>query len=81
MKDDIILIILDLTMPIMTGKETFGKIRLISEEVPVIISSGYNEIEVVDKFRGRSNVSFLQKPYSLSSFNNAILKQLSKNSE
>lgn len=81
MKDDIVLIILDLTMPIMTGKETLSKIRLISEDIPVIISSGYNEIEVVDKFRGRSNISFLQKPYSLSDFKSAIINHLSKNSE
>jgi PAS domain S-box-containing protein len=64
-RDDIILIILDLTMPFMTGNEVLEKIRLISNEVPIIMSSGYNETEVAYLFKDSPNVSFLQKPYTL----------------
>jgi FixJ family two-component response regulator len=52
-------------MPFMTGNEVLEKIRLISNEVPIIMSSGYNETEVAYLFKDSPNVSFLQKPYTL----------------
>ena len=78
LENDIILVILDLTMPIMSGKETLSKIRQINPDKPVIISSGYNEIEVIEMFRGRKNIDFLQKPYSLSKLKSKILECLDK---
>ena len=77
-KNDILLIILDLTMPFMTGKETLSKIRQISPNIPVIISSGYNKIEVIEMFKGRSNIDFLQKPYSISLLKETIIKSLNQ---
>jgi two-component system cell cycle sensor histidine kinase/response regulator CckA len=40
-------VVLDLTMPSMSGEETFRQLRAIRSDVRVIRSSGYNEVEAV----------------------------------
>ncbi len=44
--NNIDLVILDLTMPIMSGGETLAEIKKINSDLPVIISSGYSEDEL-----------------------------------
>jgi CheY-like chemotaxis protein len=63
---DIAFVILDLTMPHMDGEECFRELRQLQPDVKVIISSGYNEQEVTQKFVGRGLAGFIQKPYKLS---------------
>jgi signal transduction histidine kinase/CheY-like chemotaxis protein len=57
-------VLLDLTMPGIGGEETLRQIQAIRPEVKVILSSGYNEAEVVRKFTGKGLAGFLQKPYT-----------------
>jgi len=61
--DAIRCVILDLTMPHMDGEEAFREIRRIRPDLPVVLSSGYNEQDVVGRFAGKSLAGFLQKPY------------------
>ena len=62
--DRLAIVILDMTMPVMNGEQAFGQMRLIDPDVPVILSSGYNEAELVERFRGKGLAGFLQKPYN-----------------
>jgi FixJ family two-component response regulator len=39
--------------------------RAVRADTPVILSSGYNEVEATHRLVGRGNVDFLQKPYSV----------------
>jgi signal transduction histidine kinase len=57
-------VLLDLTMPDIGGEETLRRIQAIRPEVKVILSSGFNEVEVVRKFAGKGLAGFLQKPYT-----------------
>jgi signal transduction histidine kinase len=57
-------VLLDVTMPVMSGEETFRELRLIRPEVKVILSSGYNELEAVRRFTGKGLAGFVQKPYT-----------------
>ena len=50
-------------MPHMSGEEAFREFRQIKSDVIVILSSGYNEQEVVDRFAGKGLAGFIQKPY------------------
>jgi PAS domain S-box-containing protein len=59
------LVILDLTMPLMTGEETLRRLRAIDPNVRVILSSGFNESDATRHFQGRGLAGFLQKPYTL----------------
>ena len=62
-QERVVAVILDLTMPGMDGEETFRHLYRESPEIPVIISSGYNESEIMDRFAGRRVAGFIQKPY------------------
>jgi DNA-binding NtrC family response regulator len=57
-------VVLDLTMPSMSGEETFRQLRTIRSNVRVILSSGYDEVEAVKRFTGKSLTGFIQKPYT-----------------
>jgi two-component system, cell cycle sensor histidine kinase and response regulator CckA len=58
------LVILDLTMPHLDGEACFRELRLMKPEVRVILSSGYNEQDVVNLFVGEGLAGFIQKPYT-----------------
>ena len=62
---EIICIILDLTMPHMDGEEAFRELRRVSKDVRVIMSSGYNEQEINQRFAGKGLAGFIQKPYQM----------------
>jgi len=56
-------VLLDLTMPRMDGEETLRALRGIRSDVCVVISSGYDEQEVAERFAGGEPTAFIQKPY------------------
>jgi signal transduction histidine kinase/CheY-like chemotaxis protein len=58
------LVLLDLTMPGLSGEEVLRHIQSVSPNVRVILSSGYNELEVIRLFNGKGLAGFLQKPYT-----------------
>jgi CheY-like chemotaxis protein len=76
LKVDVVL--MDLTMPHMDGREAFQAIRRICPHMPVILSSGYNEHESVQAFMGRGLAAFLQKPYTLRSLEQTVLEVLAR---
>jgi len=61
---EVAIVLLDMTMPEMNGEETFREIRRIRADVPVILSSGYNEIEATRRFTSKGLAGFLQKPFT-----------------
>ena len=65
-------VILDLTMPLMDGAECFRELRQINPHIRIIVSSGYNELEVTTKFAGAGLTGFIQKPYRLSALREAL---------
>jgi two-component system cell cycle sensor histidine kinase/response regulator CckA len=64
-KERIACVILDMTMPNKDGAEAFREIRALRSDVPVILSSGYNEQEVTQRFVGKQLTGFIQKPYQM----------------
>jgi PAS domain S-box-containing protein len=71
---DIVFVILDLTMPNMDGEQCFRELKQINPDVKVIMSSGFSEHEVTQKFAGKGLAGFIQKPYKLSVLKGAIQK-------
>ncbi len=69
---DIAFVILDLTMPHMDGEQCFRELRQLKPDIKVIMSSGYNEQEVTQKFVGKGLAGFIQKPYRLSTLQEVI---------
>jgi two-component system, cell cycle sensor histidine kinase and response regulator CckA len=69
-------VMLDVTMPTMDGEECYRRIRKMSTDVPVIISSGYTEQLVSERFIGQAPVVFIQKPYVLDTLVEALHEAL-----
>jgi PAS domain S-box-containing protein len=61
---DITVVLLDLTMPVMSGEEAFRRLRSLRPDLPIVISSGYNEVEAVRRFAAKGVAGFIQKPYT-----------------
>ena len=64
LKDQISLIILDFTMPIMDGADVFAELLLINPKVPVVLSSGFAEQERLRSMLARGLRGFMPKPYT-----------------
>ena len=62
-RDEICVVLLDLTMPGMDGENAFRMINQLSPKTPVILSSGYNEQELNERFSEHGFAGFIQKPY------------------
>ena len=60
---DISLVLLDLSMPGLSGEATLEALRLIRPDLPVLLSSGYAEAEATSRFVGHGLAGFIQKPY------------------
>jgi PAS domain S-box-containing protein len=58
-------VLLDLTMPRMTGQEALHEIRRLRPDVPMVLMSGYTEQEVASKLLDTAGgaTGFLQKPF------------------
>ncbi len=61
--DTITTVLLDLTMPVMSGERAFRLIRAIRADVPIVVSTGYSEVATQDLFATETMVGFVQKPY------------------
>jgi signal transduction histidine kinase len=65
LSQEISMVLMDMTMPRMSGEEAYREISTLRAEVPVVLSSGYNEVEATRRLVGRGRVAFIQKPYTL----------------
>ncbi len=70
--DDIVLVLLDMMMPVMNGRETLAALRRITPDLPIVMSSGFNEQEAISRIAARGMTSFLQKPYELEDLEAAV---------
>jgi len=70
------LVLLDLTMPRLSGAETFRQIRAVRPDAKVILMSGYNEEDAGGRFVGEGLAGFLEKPFSTQGLGAAIERVL-----
>jgi len=64
-------VLMDLTMPVMGGGEAFHLMSQIRSDIPVVISSGYDEDSVRAQFTG-ALAGVINKPYSMSELREKI---------
>jgi signal transduction histidine kinase/ActR/RegA family two-component response regulator len=74
--DRFAVVLLDLTMPRLSGAEAFRQIRAIRPEASVILMSGYSEEEAGGRFAGKGLAGFLEKPFSTQGLSAAIERVL-----
>jgi PAS domain S-box-containing protein len=71
-------VLTDLTMPFMDGWEVLAAVRKLSPNIPVILSSGYDEAEVKTIFGDHPErpQAFLHKPYQKEELQAALAKAM-----
>ena len=72
-QQEIVAVLLDVTMPGFDGLETLRELRRIRHDVPVLLSSGFSETEVTKRLEGHDLAGFVSKPYSLEQLAQALL--------
>lgn len=58
-------VLIDLVMPYMKGDEVFKELKKIRSDVKVILISGLNRHEILDRFGNDGFASFIAKPYEM----------------
>jgi len=71
-RERIRLVLMDLTMPRMDGEAAFRELRRAGARVPVILTSGLGQDEVLAHFAGKGLAAFLPKPYRLQALMEAV---------
>jgi len=66
------LLMLDLTMPQLSGREVYDQVRAEHPELPVLFYSGYPQSAVPD-IEDTTHTGYLQKPFTLDALANAVL--------
>lgn len=61
---EIDVVILDMNLPGMAGPEVYQVMQLVNPDVKVIVSSGYDEYDVIERFGESRPISILKKPFN-----------------
>ncbi len=70
-KGDIDLVIVDMMMPVMNGRQCFENIRTVDPQAAVILASGFSDEKDLQSMMQSGLKGFIQKPYF-----NSVLSQL-----
>ncbi len=73
---DFALVLMDLTMPHLDGKQAFEELRRIRPEVRVVLMSGFNEQEAISQFTGKGLAGFLPKPFQFETVSETLRRVL-----
>jgi hemerythrin-like metal-binding protein len=69
-------VLLDLVMPGMGGEEAYKELRRAGAMVPILLTSGLGEEEILERFTGRGLAGFLHKPFTFRRLASALRKAL-----
>jgi PAS domain S-box-containing protein len=77
-KEKIDLILLDMVMPAMSGKETFQALKNIDPDVKIILISGFSQNDRAMEVLNGGALGFIQKPFQLYNLSKIIADGLKK---
>jgi len=63
---EIACVLLDANLAGMDAPTTLSELRALAPHIPVVVSSGYSQHEVLQRFAGQTIEGFIQKPYQMS---------------
>ena len=75
---EIAVVVLDIMLPDVGGREVFRRIREIDPAARVIISSGYSQERDANELLKEGALKFVQKPYRINSLVGAVGEVLEK---
>ena len=75
-QDEIGCVLCDLTMPRMNGWQTLTALRQLAPGIPVILASGYSEVQAMQGQHDELPQAFLSKPYQAKELGEAIARAM-----
>jgi DNA-binding NtrC family response regulator len=70
--------LLDLLTPVKGGEDVLALLRETNPDVPIILSSGFDEAEAARRFSEPKPARFLQKPYTMERLVEAVAAVLNR---
>jgi two-component system cell cycle sensor histidine kinase/response regulator CckA len=77
-RDEIEIVVLDMVMPGMGGGEAYDRIKGINPDIKILLSSGFSIDGEATEILERGCDGFIQKPFNIKEFSQAIRKVLGK---
>ena len=75
---DIDLVILDMVMPIMNGRDCFHALREMDPEVRAVLSTGYGLDGAAQNLLDEGMLAFVQKPYQMAELSHVVAEAVAK---
>lgn len=75
---DVDLVLLDMTMPEMSGRDCFHRLREMDPSVRVVLSTGFGQAGMAQEIVDEGMMGFVQKPYDLAVLSRVIRRALRK---
>lgn len=69
-------VVLDLSMPGLDGRETLLEIRKLRPNLPVVVASGFGESVTAERFPSAEIACFVRKPYEAEEIEKAVRSAL-----
>lgn len=79
MEGRVVCVVLDLTMPRLSGERTLVRLRERDPELAVLLASGYTDVALDDRFARDSRLSFVAKPFTIDELQRAVQELLRGN--
>jgi len=73
---DFSLVLMDLTMPRMDGREALKALRRLDPQLKIVLCSGFDQADVARDGQCDGMTGFLQKPYTIRTLKEAMLRAL-----
>ena len=77
-REEIAAVLLDLVMPNTSGGETLAILRYYDSTLPVVVTSGYSEIDAMRLRETERGVGFLGKPFTAAELTNELRRVISE---
>lgn len=75
------LVLLDMVMPVMNGRECFAELKRIDPSVKVIVSSGFAVDENLNEMRNGGLSGFIRKPFQTADLSRVVAEVLTRGGE
>ena len=75
-RDEIDLVLLDMIMPVMNGRNCFVALKEINPKLPVVVVSGYCNNNDMNELLAKGCIGFVKKPYTIKVLSSMLDKTL-----
>jgi PAS domain S-box-containing protein len=76
--NDVDLVIIDMIMPILGGRDCFRELKAMNPGVRAILSTGFSMDGTVQEIMDEGIIGFIQKPYRLEELSNVVSKAIGR---